>query len=604
METKISSKKISSFAGDILPVWLSCDGDAVCPDVKWSVSGDAAHIRVYERKEEEFEGEARLHGFLGGVLVTLDKVGAAEITAEYEGKKFICEVEVRDAVHTESGRMSYYTADLHNHTTMIHRHDELCKRCGDFQSDYVKYLKDADDIDLSVISDHADVIDGKEFFMGFVDVCAAQPMNTVILPGAESEITLIETDRFGQSHKNAGEIVTLCADNFAPVTTHAEFFEKMSTSPHIISILAHPQVLGFDRNGIWNFCLDKHRDDGFRDMVKLVEMGDARVEDRDDDIINEFIYSVALDNGYRVSTTCSSDRHEAPWGRAACGGKTIVMAPERSKEAFIDALRSCRCYCSDSGNLKLYCEVNGRAVPCDLEPCGKYNFHVEVDYFEKDDSTVPVKCAVISDYGKCVKEISGVDFSAFDFEVESDTARWFYLRFEDSKHRKTLSPPVFCGREYDEVPMCEPSPIDKSGFEARELISDTDASLIINDDPCTAWISDKGQAELLIDMKSDRTVSALGHYPYRLLRQKDPNAAEIVASFAGEYEVSLSSDGKSFKTVAEGAVRVYGGEVIIRFEKQKARYVKFTVRSTAGKMTGYPKYANTGLRIGELTVFE
>ncbi len=604
MKTRISSTNISSFAGDILPLWLISDEDIRHADISWSIDGDAAHIRTYEKEEAAFNSEGRLFGFMHGVLVTLDRPGDAEVVAQFRGERFVCKVSVREARHTENGRMNYYTADLHNHTTTIHRHDELHMRSGDFQTDYIKFIKESNNIDLSVISDHADVIDQWEFFRGFVDTEEANPMNTVILPGAESEITFIEPDRYGYNHKNSGEIVTLCADNFAAVSTYAEFLQRMNTSPHLIATLAHPQVLGYDQNGIWSFCLEKHRDDGFRDAIKLVELGDARVEERDDDLINEFIYSVALDNGYRVSTTCSSDKHEAPWGKAACDGKTIVMATEKSKEAFIDALRSGRCYCSDSGNLKLYCEVNGKSIPCDLAPCNIYRFHIEVDYFENDESSVPVKCDLISDYGKRIKCLSDVDFSSFDFEIESNTARWFYLRFEDSKHRKTLSPPIYCGRDYDKAPDGDPKPIDKSRFEATELLSGIDTSVIINDDPITAFETDRGTAEILIDMKEEREISAFGHYPYRLLRQYHSNTAEIVASFVGEYALSLSSDGESFKTVSEGMIRVYGGEVIIRFPPQKARFVKFAVKSNVGKMIGYDKYANAGLRIGELTVFE
>ena len=195
-------------------------------------------------------------------------------------------------------------------------------------------------------------------------------------------------------------------------------------------------------------------------------------------------------------------------------------------------------------------------------------------------------------------------FSSFDFVVESDSARWFYLRFEDIKHRKTLSPPIYCSRKYDEIPSGEPKPIDKAEFEAKELISNTDASIIINGNPCEAFETELDHAEILIDMKKTIEVCALGHYPYRLIRRKDVNAADIVATFAAEYQVMLSQDGESFTTVAEGAIRVYGGEVLIRFSPQKARYVKFKVLSNTGKLTGYPKYADLGLKIGELTVFE
>ena len=122
MNIKLSSTAISSFVGDILPLMLISDEDISHADIKWSVNGDAAHIRTFEKEEEAFISEGELFGFNHGALVTLDRPGEAEVIAEYMGERFVCRVTAAESVHTESGRMNYYTADLHNHTTMIHNH--------------------------------------------------------------------------------------------------------------------------------------------------------------------------------------------------------------------------------------------------------------------------------------------------------------------------------------------------------------------------------------------------------------------------------------------------------------------------------------------------
>ena len=86
---------------------------------------------------------------------------------------------------------------------------------------------------------------------------------------------------------------------------------------------------------VWNFSLEKNNTPALRRMVKLVEVGNGG--DRKSNLINEYVYSVALDNGFRVSTCCSSDSHGPVWGYGAFPGKTVLMAPEKSREAFLDA---------------------------------------------------------------------------------------------------------------------------------------------------------------------------------------------------------------------------------------------------------------------------
>jgi len=589
MITSLSFKKRESFVGEVFPVLLEGDGLRHA-DIRWTLNGARALMRGFSEERG---------GFSDGILVTPLEEGVISVTAELSGECYTSEISVRPLKRAEGGRLNYYIADLHCHTSMIHD-CELYSRDGEAsQRDYIAFLKDEGKMDLSVISDHADVIDARAFFRGFAEAEKEKDMRTVILPGAESEITLIENDRFGYPHKNSGEIVTLNSDNFASVRNHGEFFERLSTSPYAICILAHPQIIGFDRNGIWNFSLDKHREDGFDRLIKLIEIGNGT--DRESNILNEFVYSFALDNGFRVSTTCSSDNHEAPWGVKGFPGKTVVMAPERSKEAFIDALLSGRCYCCESGNVKLYCEINGKPLPADLDPATEYTVVAEIDYFEDIPDTHPVTCEIVTDYGKVAAEVDATGKKRLEIRIRDGRARWFYLRLRDAEGRKTLSPPAYTGRAYDTAVVGEPQYLDKSRMTAKDLISGADASALINGNPDEPWKTELGRADVLIDLGEEREVSALAHYPWRIFRWAGVEASVNFAALVSDYEISLSQNGEDFTKVAEGAIRIYGGEVLIRFERQRARYLRFIAKSNVGAACRIKKYDNCPLVIGELS---
>ena len=74
-------------------------------------------------------------------------------------------------------------------------------------------------------------------------------------------------------------------------------------------------------------------------------------------------------------------------------------------------------------------------------------------------------------------------------------------------------------------------------------------------------------------------------------------------SFAAEYEISVSIDGENYEKCADGLVRIYGAEVIATFDAKKARYIKFDVKSTVGKLSGIPKYSDVPVMMNELTIF-
>lgn len=430
MSYMLSKTKIVSYEGDIIPLVLS-GGDLTNENISWTVKGDCALIRT-------FEGDN--FGFSNAVLISLLAEGCAQVSAQLGGKEYVCDVTVRKRRQADAnGDFNFYVGDFHDHTTFEHNHEKFAVRETELISDYLTKVCDDERMDAMVISDHADSSNKTDFFKGFIEEEKFRSRGLVVFPGAESEVTKIEKDRLGYCRKNSGEIVTISCDNFAAVKTWEEFYNAMSTSPYGVCILAHPQIVGYDENGIWNFSLDKNNSDKLKNLVKFIEIGNGTFAECG--IIHEHMYSVALDNGFFVSTTCSSDSHGPEWGYDAYAGKTIIMAPEKSREMFLDALLNRRVYACESGNIKLLARVNGCVLPCKVTGTKEYDFHVDISYFKDDADSIPTKCEVISNYGETIKTIENIDFSSFDFKIESSDAVYFYLRFIDKKGRRTFSPP-------------------------------------------------------------------------------------------------------------------------------------------------------------------
>ncbi|MBE6650120.1 MAG: discoidin domain-containing protein [Ruminococcaceae bacterium] len=587
----LSKNEISSYCGNVLPLTFSGEGE-----VKWSCDSDIVGVRTFS------EGEL---AFTNGILLTLKQVGEATVIAECDGVSYPCKIHIREMKHwSNEEACNYYAGDFHDHTTDEHNHDKFAVRDSGFPKDVINSVKEDGKMDFHVISDHTKTLNQRDFFRGFTDDELIEKEH-IVFPGSESEVTVVEEDRYGIPCKRSGEIVVVNADNYSYAYSWEEFFDDYKDSPFAVAVLAHPQVSGFSVKGIWNFSLDKNNSPRMRELVKGIEMGDGG--DRESNMINEYVYSKALDNGFHVSTTCSSDSHgNFGWKYDNFPGKTIIMAAEKSKEAFLDALNNQRFYACSSGNLKLKCFVNGKMAPCTLDITDSYDFKVDIDYFKEDASTVPVKCSIISDRGKELGVIEDEDLSHMEFTLETDEASYFYLRLVDSEGRKTWSPPIWTGRAPKKYTYPE-KPLQKDGWTVKEMYSENDASVLVCDDPRKTWSGKGYTASLIIDMKEVKTVSAIGHYaPFvdRLEYVKQGISQSVVmGTMAAQYEIYTSLDGVVFEFRDEGFVRIYGGEEILPFDPVEARYIRFDVLSTVGKATDRKELPHSPVTIAELSVY-
>lgn len=543
--------------------------------------------------------------FRNGILLTLMTPGEATVIASLNGVEYSYPVSVAPLRHcTSEDATEYFVGDMHDHTTTEHNHERFIERTEGFSVDMLKTMIADGGLDFAVISDHSDSSNQRDFFRGFTDDLITEPKDLIVFPGSESEVNLMEVDRYGVPHKNAGEIVTLNADNMANVPTWEDFFDALAHSPFAFGILVHPQPVGNSRSGIWNFCLDRFRSEKHRRFIRLVEMGDG--SDRHANLINEYVYSIALDNGFRVSPTCSSDAHGPEYGYHRFPGKTVIMASEKSKEAFYDAVLSNRVYASMSGNVKLRYSVNGCVAPATLPLAETYHFHIELSYFHHDPATRPIKLQVISNEGKSVMELENFG-ETVDFTVTASDAVYFYLRLWDEEGRKTWSCPVWTGREPLSAPRYSYRPLEKNGFTAIDEISGDDATILLNDDPRQFWTSQETQCSILIDMKQEYLVSGLSHFP-QILTQKAIKLEGLtppdkLCAFPSKYRISTSVDGKQFEIAAGGLFRVFGGEELIRFDPRQARYLRLEVLSSVGRASERKSFFNSKIVMAELTPY-
>lgn len=592
---RLSRNEISTFAGDVLPIRLTDEGRELhSAEIRWECRGEAIALRTFENGK---------HAFSDGALILALREGEGEVIATLDGVECRATVTVRK-MKEYAGELRYFLGDLHDHTSQNHKPDEFATQKYGRIEDYLDQINRDGKLDFSVISDHAEVTNDALFFRGFELTRGGEYDNVITLAGAESEILYCEYDRFGIKHRLSGEMVTLNSAGYTCSTDFETLERELSPSPAPVAIFAHPHVVGYSTNGIWDFDYKRRATPALLRAVRGIEMGNGA--DRGENLLHEYAISAALDAGFRVSTTCASDSHGPDWSYDSMPGKTVIMAYERSREALIDALRSNRFYATESGNVRLAYTVNGRLAPADLPITDSYDFHVEISYFKEDGDSRIDELMVISDHGDCLLSLDVSGKKTVEFTVRSDSARYFYLRLIDRCGRKTWSPPVWCGREFDKEPLPPLSPIDMS--RVRAFAEGREIPELINGNPYESTLFDAPRCEVTLDLGRVRTVSALGYYPHLVLRSKEKGkswkTSDESAGIVSHYAILLSEDGENYREVKKGVFSSLGIESILYFGEQKARFVRFLSLATVGTSSRLPAYEKSPARIANLSLFQ
>lgn len=182
----------------------------------------------------------------------------------------------------------------------------------------------------------------------------------------------------------------------------------------------------------------------------------------------------------------------------------------------------------------------------------------------------------ISDYGQVVASCEGEGFHMkWNVTLESETARYFFLRVVNEEGKKAWNAPVWTGRKPDE--KVEAVKGRRIRPEAMKVIyassekASCKACEILNPDTNTYWESEETSGELIIDLGEEKELVGIGYRKNYIAYEDKEALAKLMDGYC--YEVSKEEQ-EGYELVASGRVRNYGSEHYRSFEAIKARYVK------------------------------
>ncbi len=600
MSIYLSRTKIDSFCGNVVCLRLCADEELTNADIKWSASNNNVRIRDFKDA-----GEFALND---GILVALEKCGNAVVSAELDGKKYECNITVNERrMAADDDKFNYYIGDFHVHTSWDHSIDGFPRREKDFPADAIAATKKDGRLDFTVISDHGSRMSPRDLFRAFWDADRAESEDLIVFPGSESEAEFIETDHFGNFQRRNSEFVCVNSTDYVFAKSMEEIEEVFAKSILPIFSVAHPVTYSTQvGGGMCGFDFYTQQLPVWKNSIHMIEIGNG--SDRGTTMLFEHNYSIALDCGFKVSPCSPSDTHGPEYGFEAMPGKTVFMAPEKSKEMFIDAILKNRVYATESGNTKLYFTVNGYGMGRTLPETDTYVFHIELGDLDPSNPTKFVKCEVVSDYENRVMTISDFESNTLDFTVKNTTGRYFYLRITDSEGKKTYSAPVWTGRAFDDYAhRTSLKRLDKRNFRARDAAGGVHAYKLTSGNPKEAWYPGTKTASAIIDMREAQTFCGVEIYaPYTTIYQgrtlPEFGGLELISEFASKYRISVSEDGENFREVAKGYIRVFNLGYVVEFEECTAQYIKIDFLETVGKTSGLPHHVDHNISIGEIEV--
>lgn len=156
MGIKLSQTVLETFVGNVLPLRLLGVEEYGMEDISWSVTGDCLQLTTFEKAEKG--------AFTDGVLLTILEEGHGQVAAQYNGCVYTCAVTCRSMKHTEAQKgLSYYIGNLHDHTAKTHDPALFPLREQGMPADYLKQLLEEGVYDFTAITDHADLLNDREF---------------------------------------------------------------------------------------------------------------------------------------------------------------------------------------------------------------------------------------------------------------------------------------------------------------------------------------------------------------------------------------------------------------------------------------------------------
>lgn len=216
------------------------------------------------------------------------------------------------------------------------------------------------------------------------------------------------------------------------------YYNKISQYPDSISQLNHPGTTfgDFADFGYYSPAVDN--------VVHLIEVGNGEGPVRGSGYFPSYeYYTRALDKGWHLAPSNNQDNHKANWVTANTA-RTVILAPQLTRNDIYDAIRKMRVYATEDENLRIMYKVNGRVMGSFLDNPDELAISIEI---ADPDSTDQIgKVSIITSGGQVVAEKNfAANTAEWDLTLDAQHP-YYYVRVDQADKDIAVTAPVWTGQ--------------------------------------------------------------------------------------------------------------------------------------------------------------
>src|SRR5450830_1006186 len=335
------------------------------------------------------------------------------------------------------GNYNIYFGGMHSHTN-------LSDGTGTPQQAYDSAK--AAGADFMAVTDHSNWFDGDSATVAanlaggpsteWATLKAAADANNV--PGTFVGIAGYEmTWSGGPGHINTFNTVGYDTRTHTAMTLTA-YYAQLALYPQSISQLNHPGTTfgTFDDFAHWTAEADA--------VVNLVEVGNGEGVVHQAGYFPSYqYYQMALDKGWHVAPSNNQDNHKGNW-MSANDARTVVLAPELTRDAIFEAIRQKRVYATEDKDLRVTYYLNGAVMGSSLDNPSTLDF--SITFGDAETTDIITKVSVIANGGVVVASTNpNANQGTWNFTMPTDPYSFYYVRIDQADTDVAVTAPVWTG---------------------------------------------------------------------------------------------------------------------------------------------------------------
>ncbi|HAX73937.1 MAG TPA: hypothetical protein DCY20_10480, partial [Firmicutes bacterium] len=342
-----------------------------------------------------------------------------------------------------SNNKNLYFGQLHSHTN-------LSDGQGTIDEAY-QYAKENAELDFFAVTDHSNSFDN-DSQASLADGSMSSKWNTGLDAAnnynEDGEFTAIYAYEMTWSAGTGkwGHMNTFNTPGFETRTNSSmdlkNYYATLKTQSQSVSQLNHPG------NTFGDFADFGYYDKEIDELVTLIEVGNGEGPVRGSGYFPSYeYYTRALDKGWHVAPTNNQDNHKGNWGNSNTA-RTVIEAPELTRESVYEALSERRVYATEDNNLRISYELNGNTMGSILAQQDELNFAIKVE--DPDANDTIEKIEIITDGGRVAQSIANVDETTKDWNFTLDasaSSTYFYVKVTQNDKDIAVTAPIWVGEK-------------------------------------------------------------------------------------------------------------------------------------------------------------